>query len=136
MVIKGRDATLLRNGKPFRTMARLDGAWYTLPQAVTLVRLKGRAGEEIDLRQCALPPCNATIVNPSNPKTYVAPGTALAARVEVHFHRYFDAPPMRLEHTITIDGHGGATQHTHLLHDPERTGVPRRVQVRAVGRRP
>ena len=43
VLIKGRDALLLKNGRPFKAVPRADSAWYTLAQQVTLVRLKGRA---------------------------------------------------------------------------------------------
>jgi len=124
VLIKGRDAMLLKNGRPSRAIPRADSAWYTLAQQVTLVGLKGRAKEKIDLRVCGLPPCNAVLVNPDNPKTHLPMGSALAARVTVHFHGYFGAKPLTLKHLIKLDGRGSATQVRHVLHDPERLGPP------------
>ena len=106
----------------------MDNAWYSLPNTVTIVGVKGRAGEKIDLRTSGLPPCNAQVLNPPNPKTLQKRDAVIKARVVVHFHRYFNVEPLQLEHTIRVDGTGGATQHAHVLHDPERKGVPRRVQ--------
>ena len=47
VLIKGRDALLLKNGRPFKAVPRADSAWYTLAQQVTLVRLKGRAAHPL-----------------------------------------------------------------------------------------
>ena len=121
LVIKGRDARRLKNGRPAESLKRTDTAWYNLEQRVTLIGLKGRAGEKIDLKAQAAPPCSASLLNP---RVGLRPeeGATLTARVVVHFHRYFEHAPLALAHTIRFDGHGGASQHPITLQDPERKG--------------
>ena len=129
LLVQGRFATRLggngqpataRSGKPAEPLKRLDTAYYGTPQLVTLLKLKSTDGEIIDLKTQGVPPCDARLVNPRRVFGLGKPGGVLSARVVIHFHKYFDAPPLALEHTIRFDGQGGAAQHPITLTDPDK----------------
>ena len=126
-----------RGGKPAEPIKRLDASFYASPQRVRLQGVKGRAGELIDLRTMAEPPCDARLANPRRSSGPAPPGSHIKARVVVHFHKYFDAPPLLLEHTIRLDGRGGASQHPVVLFDPDTPGNrPRRPKGARAPQRP
>ena len=54
----------------------------------------GKAGEMIDLRTQGAPSCDARILNPKRLTGLAPAGSTLKARVVVHYHKYFDAPPL------------------------------------------
>ena len=86
---------------------------------MTLLHLTSKDGELIDLKRQGVPPCDARLTNPRRLLGLGPPGGALKARIIVHWHKYFDAPPLVLEHTIRLDDHGGASQHPVTLVDPD-----------------